>query len=59
MRQDNKSSGEESVFQDEACSKHIEKITRLERLIAIEEKKLFEAMRNVKNNAIIVSIPHR
>jgi len=45
MRQADNENDQESVFQDETCNQHIEKITHLEGLIKIEEKKLFKAMR--------------
>ena len=45
MRQGDDGNDQESVFQDETCNQHIEKITRLEGLIKSEEKKLFKAMR--------------
>ena len=45
MRQDDKGNDQEYGFQDKICDQHVEKITYLEDLIKIEEKKLFKAMR--------------
>lgn len=40
----------EDRFQDEVCNQQIEKITYLENLIKIEEKKLFKAMKEAKKH---------
>jgi len=36
---------EDNKFQDELCDQYIEKITHLQRLIALEEEKLFAAIK--------------
>jgi len=43
----------ENIFQDELCNQYIEKISYLQSLIAIEEKKLFEAMKRELGNEMI------
>ena len=45
MKQDDQGNNQEDDFQDETCDQHVEKITYLEGLIKIEEKKLFKAIR--------------
>lgn len=51
MQLDDKGSEQEGDFQDEACDRCVEKITQLEELIKIEERKLRKAMRTAKLKA--------
>lgn len=46
MQPGDEGSEQESGFQDEVCDQCLEKITQLEELIKIEEKKLRKAIRN-------------
>ena len=57
MQQDDNGSDQEGDFQDADCDQQVEKITHLKALLEIEEMKLFEAMRNAKNNLRVANQP--
>lgn len=48
MRQDGNRMSEEADFEDKRCDRCIAEITRLQKLIVIEEEKLFKAMQEAR-----------